>query len=121
MSLTFSVLLAVHLVLAISLIGIILIQQGKGATAGAAFGSGASSTVFGARGSASFLTRTTAVLAALFLANSLLLAHLYGQTLDSRSLLDTVDTPTAPVPAPVSEVPAVPGAVDDVPAVPEND
>ncbi|MEX2481423.1 MAG: preprotein translocase subunit SecG, partial [Gammaproteobacteria bacterium] len=100
MSLTFSVLLAVHLVLAIMLIGIILIQQGKGATAGAAFGSGASSTVFGSRGSASFLTRTTAVLAVLFLSNSLFLAYLYGQASDQTSLLDAVEMPQVEVPAP---------------------
>lgn len=113
MSMTFSILLAVHLVLAVLLISVILIQQGKGATAGAAFGSGASATVFGARGSASFLTRTTAVLAVLFLANSLLLAHLYGQTLESRSLLDRVEGPPAAAGAPAE--PAAPQA-DDVPA-----
>ncbi|MGE0483317.1 MAG: preprotein translocase subunit SecG [Gammaproteobacteria bacterium] len=121
MSMTFSILLAVHLVLAVLLIGIILMQQGKGATAGAAFGSGASATVFGARGSASFLTRTTAVLAALFLANSMLLAHLYGRTLESSSLLDRVDEAppavTMPTPA-VDDVPTVPAAEEEVPAAP---
>ncbi|MGB1880634.1 MAG: preprotein translocase subunit SecG [Gammaproteobacteria bacterium] len=108
----FSVLLAVHLVLALLLIGIILLQQGKGATAGAAFGSGASATVFGARGSASFLSRTTAILATLFLLNSLLLANLYGARVDSKSLLDTVDLPTTAVGADtgVTETPAVPAA-----------
>ncbi len=130
MSLTFSILLAVHLVLAVLLIGIILLQQGKGATAGAAFGSGASSTVFGARGSASFLSRTTAVLAALFLTNSLLLAYLYGQTLEAPSLLDNVDTPavqgaptTTPeeIPAAPADVPATPSDVPvDVPAMPST-
>lgn len=122
MSLTFSILLAVHLVLAILLIGIILMQQGKGATAGAAFGSGASATVFGARGSASFLTRTTAILAVLFLANSLLLAYLYGQALDRRSLLDAVEVPAAPLEVPPSnpaDVPSMPPAASDVP-VPET-
>ena len=59
----FTVLLAVHILLALLLISVILLQQGKGATAGAAFGSGASSTVFGPRGSASFLTRLTSILA----------------------------------------------------------
>jgi len=128
MSLTFSILLAVHLVLAVLLIGIILLQQGKGATAGAAFGSGASSTVFGARGSASFLSRTTAVLAALFLTNSLLLAYLYGQTLEAPSLLDNVDAPAvqgAPaaaseeIPAAPADVPSTPADVPvDVPAMP---
>ncbi|MBX3615050.1 MAG: preprotein translocase subunit SecG [Burkholderiaceae bacterium] len=122
MSLTFSILLAVHLVLAVLLIGIILMQQGKGATAGAAFGSGASATVFGARGSASFLTRTTAILAVLFLANSMLLAYLYGQALDRRSLLDAVEVPATPLAAPPAspaDVPSMPPAASDVP-VPET-
>ena len=71
------VLLVFQVVVAASLIGFILIQHGKGADAGAAFGSGASSTVFGSQGSGNFLTKTTAVLAFLFLSNSLF-AWLYG-------------------------------------------
>lgn len=117
----FSILLAVHVVLALLLIGVILIQQGKGATAGAAFGSGASSTVFGARGSASFLTRTTSILAILFFSNSLLLAYLYGQALEPQSLIDAVDETVIEVPvepAPAGDVPAVPEPRGDVPAVP---
>lgn len=104
----FTVLLAVHILLALLLIGVILLQQGKGATAGAAFGSGASSTVFGARGSASFLTRLTAILAILFFSNSLLLAYLYGQTTKSTSLLDQVQVPAqgAPGAAQTADVPA---------------
>ena len=103
----FSILLAAHILIALLLIGVILLQQGKGATAGAAFGSGASSTVFGARGSASFLTRLTAVLAFLFFTNSLLLSYLYGQTVKPQSLLDQVQT----------QAPAVPGA-NDLPPTP---
>ena len=101
----FTVLLAVHVLLALLLIGVILLQQGKGATAGAAFGSGASSTVFGARGSASFLTRLTAVLALLFFSNSLLLAYLYGQTSKPTSLLDQVQVPAPGAPAPAQSPP----------------
>jgi len=93
-----TVLLAAHIVIAILLIAIILLQQGKGATAGAAFGSGASSTVFGSRGSGSFLTRVTSVLAFLFLANSLWLAHLYGRVLEPSSLLDQVVVPAVDIP-----------------------
>ena len=92
MTMTFTLLLAAHIVIALLLIAIILLQQGKGATAGAAFGTGASSTVFGSRGSASFLPRTTAILATLFLANSLLLAYLYGQSLEQKSLLEEIAT-----------------------------
>ena len=103
----FTVLLAAHILLALLLIGVILLQQGKGATAGAAFGSGASSTVFGARGSASFLTRLTAILAVLFFSNSLLLAYLYSQTSQPKSLLDQVQVPgqSAPGTAPRPDVP----------------
>ncbi len=68
--------LVIHVALAIAVIGLVLIQHGKGAEAGAAFGSGASSTVFGARGSASFLTRVTTGLAAAFFATSLFLFYL---------------------------------------------
>ncbi len=68
--------LVVHVALAIGVIGLVLIQHGKGADAGAAFGSGASSTVFGARGSASFLTRVTTGLAAAFFGTSLFLFYL---------------------------------------------
>jgi preprotein translocase subunit SecG len=88
MSLLLTSLLVFQVVLALLLVGIILVQQGKGATAGAGFGAGASATVFGSQGSSSFLTRTTAILAALFLSNSLFLAYLYGGTGKQSSLLD---------------------------------
>lgn len=101
----FTVLLAVHILLALLLIGVILLQQGKGATAGAAFGSGASSTVFGARGSASFLTRLTSILAVLFFSNSLLLAYLYSQTTKQTSLLDQVATRSVPGMTQAADVP----------------
>ena len=68
------VIIIVHLVMAIALVGLVLIQQGKGAEAGASFGSGASATVFGAQGTGSFFSRITAILAAVFFATSLGLA-----------------------------------------------
>lgn len=107
----FTVLLAAHILLALLLIGVILLQQGKGATAGAAFGSGASSTVFGARGSASFLTRLTSALAVLFFSNSLLLAYLYAQTSEPSSLLDHIDVPTQSTPG-SAQAPDAPAKVD---------
>ncbi|ADE16721.1 preprotein translocase, SecG subunit [Nitrosococcus halophilus Nc 4] len=70
-----SVLLVFHILVAIALVSLVLIQHGKGADAGAAFGSGASATVFGARGSANFLTRASAILAAVFFITSLSLAY----------------------------------------------
>jgi preprotein translocase subunit SecG len=70
----FSILLAVQIIVSISLIVLVLLQHGKGADMGAAFGSGSSGTVFGSRGSSSFFTRATAVLATVFFINCLLIA-----------------------------------------------
>jgi len=72
----FSTILMVHVLSAISVIGLVLVQHGKGADMGAAFGSGASGSLFGATGSANFLSRTTAVLAAVFFITSLSLAYI---------------------------------------------
>ncbi len=85
-----SILLIVHILMALSLIGLILIQHGKGADAGAAFGSGASSTVFGSSGSTSFLTRATAVLAFVFFANSFFLSYLSTTGVQKESLMEKV-------------------------------
>jgi preprotein translocase subunit SecG len=85
-----TILLVVHVLVALALIAIILLQQGRGATAGAAFGSGASGTVFGARGSATFLSRATSVLAILFFGNCLLLAWLASGQSAPRSLGDEI-------------------------------
>jgi preprotein translocase subunit SecG len=79
MNFLFSITLVVHLLAALSIIGLVLLQHGKGADMGAAFGSGASGSLFGATGSANFLSRTTAVLAALFFITSLTLAYLASQ------------------------------------------
>lgn len=71
--------LMIHVAIAIALVVLVLLQQGKGAEAGAAFGGGASQTVFGSRGTGSFLSRTTAILAAAFFATSLTLAYFATQ------------------------------------------
>ncbi|HDK38567.1 MAG TPA: preprotein translocase subunit SecG [Thiolapillus brandeum] len=116
-----TILVVVHLFLSIGLIGLILIQHGKGADAGAAFGSGASSTVFGARGSANFLSRTTGVLALLFFVTSLALAWMAMQTArDAGLMIDVQTTETQPIPAAESDLPAIPAAADtsEVPMVP---
>ncbi|WP_048308274.1 preprotein translocase subunit SecG [Halomonas sp. PR-M31] len=73
------VILIIHVVIAIALVALILLQQGKGAEAGASFGGGASQTVFGSRGSGSFLAKLTGVLAAAFFATSLTLAYFASQ------------------------------------------
>ena len=90
METTHTLLFVLQVLVAVTLIGFILIQHGKGADAGAAFGSGSSSTVFGSQGSTSFLTKVTAVLAIIFLGNSLLLAYLATQSINElpTSLLD---------------------------------
>ena len=69
----YQVLMVVYLLVAIALIGLVLVQQGKGASMGASFGSGASNTVFGSAGSGNFMTRSTAILATLFFVISLAL------------------------------------------------
>ena len=85
-----TLLFVLQILVAVVLIGFILIQHGKGADAGAAFGSGSSSTVFGSQGSGSFLTKVTTVLAIIFLGNSLFLAYLASQNIRqaTTSLLD---------------------------------
>ncbi len=94
-----NILLIIHLLVAISVIGLVLIQQGKGADAGAAFGGGASSTVFGSQGSGSFLTRATGVLATIFFITSLSLAYISTQKIKPTSVVDTVIEQKADVPA----------------------
>lgn len=123
-----TVVLIAHVLIAVMIVGLVLIQRGKGADAGAAFGAGASGTVFGARGSANFLSRSTAVLAMLFFSTSLGLAYLGSQRKPVESLLDIaapVESVTAPVvgpgPGPVNEstsveLPALPSpSVPDLP------
>ena len=95
-----TVLLAIHIIVAIVMVGFILIQHGKGADAGASFGSGAAGTVFGAAGSANFLTRTTAVLAAIFFMTSLALAYFAQKQAEDQLRLD--------VPVATSQAPAQP-------------
>ncbi len=84
--------LIAHVLIAASIIGLVLVQKGKGADAGAGFGAGASGTVFGARGSANFLSRSTAVAATLFFVSSLGLAYLNSSREPATSLLDEMAT-----------------------------
>ena len=121
-----TILLILQVFVSVSLIGFILIQHGKGADAGAAFGSGASSTVFGSSGSGNFLTKTTTVLAIVFLSNSLLLAYLTTGTVEQKSLMDGTEptvmeqTVSEAVEAVETvEVPAV-STGSDIPIIPEG-
>jgi preprotein translocase subunit SecG len=86
----YSILLIAQVIISAGLITFVLLQHGKGADAGAAFGSGASSTVFGAQGSANFLSRTTAIFAALFFINSLTMAYIISDQQVQESVVDTV-------------------------------
>ena len=92
-----SVVLIVHLLAAVGLVGLILIQQGKGADMGAAFGAGASGTVFGSQGAGSFITRSTGFLAATFFITSLALAYYSGQVVSTKSVTESVVVAPAPV------------------------
>lgn len=100
----------IHVVLTIALIVLVLVQRGKGADVGAAFGSGASSTVFGSQGSASFLTRTTAVVATLFFVTSLTLVYMGGHRAEHKSVIESTqplaDKPALDLP---SDKPVLPG------------
>ncbi len=109
MEMLFPLLLTVHILVGLSVIGLVLIQHGKGADMGAAFGSGASGSLFGASGSANFLSRTTAILAAVFFITSLGLTYLAtSKPKASGSVMDTVTT--VPVEAAPADKPAVPTA-----------
>jgi preprotein translocase subunit SecG len=100
------IILVVHVLLALSIIGLVLLQRGKGAEAGAVFGSGASGTVFGARGTSTLFSKLTAVFAALFFGTSLLMAYLGTHTVaEPNSVLEraaqqaAAAAPPAPAPA----------------------
>lgn len=112
--------LVIHVALAIGVIGLVLIQHGKGADAGAAFGSGASATVFGSRGSASFLTKLTTILAGLFFLTSLTLFYLAAQRDGGLgSVTDGIVTETEQVAPPASDLPGgVPEAATETEALP---
>lgn len=108
----YTVLVIIQVVLAVGLIGLILVQHGKGADAGAAFGSGASGTVFGSQGAANFLSRGTAALATLFIITSLVLAVMVARgTGERQSLTSGAQEPAgqsqpAIAPPPEAEEPA---------------
>lgn len=109
-----TLILVAHVVIAVALIGLVLVQQGKGADAGAAFGSGSSATMFGSRGSASFLSRTTAVLATAFFLTSLTLAYFATQTSAPRSVVERIQVEQA------VEQPRVDEGPSDVPQLPQR-
>lgn len=103
----YEVLIVIYLLVALAIIGLILIQQGKGADMGASFGSGSSGTLFGSSGAGNFLTRTTGVLATIFFVISLVLGNI---TAERANQTDEFETLSAPIvenveSAPDSDVP----------------
>ena len=128
MNVLFNLVIVVQVISALAIIGLVLLQHGKGADMGAAFGSGASGSLFGASGSSNFLSKSTAVAAAIFFASTLALAYM-GNTrtvATSGGVMERMNNPannagsavpntTTPA-APVNDVPAAPTA--GVPAAP---
>jgi preprotein translocase subunit SecG len=110
-----TLILVAHVVIAVALIALVLLQQGKGADAGAAFGSGASATMFGSRGSASFLSRTTAALATAFFLTSLTLAYFATQTSAPKSVVERVQAEQQ-----AADKPKDSGGPADVPRLPQQ-
>jgi preprotein translocase subunit SecG len=128
-------LLVLHVVAALGIIGLVLLQHGKGADVGAAFGSGASGSVFGSAGSANFLSRATAILAVLFFLTSMGLTYFSSRKADTEGVMSGHTTPAPdqtlpgripgqgagqpPVPAkqatPAPAAPVESGKVQDVP------
>ena len=96
--------LVIHVLAALVLVGLILLQHGKGADVGAAFGSGASGSLFGASGSANFLSRTTAILAVIFFVTSLGLTYFSTRKTDLKGVMST--QPAAPAQSLPAQIPA---------------
>lgn len=105
----YEILIVVYLVVALALVGLILIQQGKGADMGASFGAGASATLFGSSGSGNFLTKTTTVLATLFFVISIFLGSLTANSVKEENQWTDLSAPVA------EEVEKVAPADTDVP------
>ena len=123
MNLLLNVLLTTQILTALGMIGLILVQHGKGADMGAAFGSGSSGSLFGASGSANFLSRTTAVLAFVFFATTLALAY-FGNVrpASTGSVLENaaVVAPATPAPPAIPAESSVPAETLTVPAEPPS-
>tara|TARA_R110001606_G_scaffold89109_1_gene200441 strand:- start:93 stop:494 length:402 start_codon:yes stop_codon:yes gene_type:complete len=131
-----SIIVIVHVIVAIAIVGLVLLQQGKGADAGAAFGSGSSNTVFGSAGSGNFLTRSTSIAATIFFITSLSLAifarqntgvgAVDGMPIVNPTLLEQPAAPVTDIPqveasqAPADDASDIPVVADEVPVEPAN-
>lgn len=113
--------LVVHIIAALSIIGLVLLQHGKGADMGAAFGSGSAGSVFGSSGSANFLSRTTAIMAAIFFISSISLTVFTSKKTDHKGVMTqpVESSPASSLPSQIPTPPAaVPGAAVPVPSMP---
>jgi preprotein translocase subunit SecG len=110
MNIVLTLILALQILSALGMIGLILVQHGKGADMGAAFGSGSSGSLFGASGSANFLSRTTAVLATVFFACTLALAYFGNLRPPSSGSGSVLEGAAATAPAAAASVPLVPAS-----------
>jgi preprotein translocase subunit SecG len=110
-----TVIIVLHVLAALCVIGLVLLQHGKGADMGAAFGSGSAGSLFGSSGSANFLSRTTAVMAAVFFLTSLGLTYLSSHKGQERGVMSThQETPAEPAAAiPAPTIPAQPAGQSD--------
>jgi preprotein translocase subunit SecG len=122
-----TILIILQVISGFAIVGLVLLQRGKGADAGAGFGAGASGTVFGARGATTGLSRMTAIFAFVFMLNSLFLTYLFQSSAPAapESLLDQVQESTATAPAPVDadavpQVAPAPAPAPQPEQVPEN-
>jgi preprotein translocase subunit SecG len=109
----YGILLVIYMIVSVSLIVLVLIQQGKGAQAGAAFGSGASQTVFGSQGSTGFLSRSTALLATAFFILNLALAYIVNNSGQNISSLE-MPVSAAPISSNATQVERAAGMGQDV-------
>jgi len=107
-----SIVWVVHVIAAIALIGLVLMQHGKGADMGAAFGSGSAGSLFGSSGSANFLSRSTAVAATVFFITSLTLTYAYSHKSTAQGVMTNVPASSAPV-APKPENNGLQGLIPD--------
>lgn len=121
------IILVVHILLAFGVIGLVMIQQGKGADAGASFGGGASQTVFGGAGSGNFLSRLTAIFATVFFITSLGLAYIASEKAKGNTFEEGIpvlqqesleqDAPVVEEYAPATDTPDVDLSVEDEPVI----
>ena len=124
-----TIVIVVHIIVAVAIVGLVLLQQGKGADAGASFGSGSSQTVFGASGSGNFLTRATTIAATMFFITSLSLAifardnagvsSAAGLPIVNPDLLEGLAPGQSDVPQ-LNEIPEIPTAAGDIPTLPQG-